>query len=141
MPSSLLAERFLPPADIVLLSICVVNSKPYKLHTCHKYGDWLICLGLLLALLHSFKDMIDDFEIEVASQPALEESHMHQGSGPQQVLTPHWGMGYPPSLESNKKLLLLAAFNIWGESAVNNKSFIVCVVTLYSVLLYCRFRV
>jgi len=70
------------------------------LPTCDKDGDGMICPGLMLALLDSFQNAVDDFDFESTSQPAFEEAHVHQGAGPQPCSTPHRGVGYPPSLKT-----------------------------------------
>ena len=73
--------------------------------TCHKDPDWMLQLGLLLALPHSLQDVVDHFVIEAAGQPALEEAHMHQGAGAQPVSAPCGGVGNPPNLSTMQQLL------------------------------------
>ena len=54
-----------------------------QLHTCDKDLDWLICLGLLLALADSLQNMADHFVFQAASKPAFEEANMHQRAAAQ----------------------------------------------------------
>jgi hypothetical protein len=69
-----------------------------QLHTCDKDLDWLICLGLLLALADSLQNMADHFVFQAASKPAFEEANMHQRAAAQPGCAPHRWMCNPPSL-------------------------------------------
>ena len=73
--------------------------------TCHKDPDWMLQLGLLLALPHSLQDVVDHFVVEAAGQPALEEAHVHQGAGAQPLVTPQWWVGNPPNLSTSNSCL------------------------------------
>lgn len=85
------------------------------IHTCDVY---LQLTRARLATVDDFHDAIDDFFIETASKPALHEAHMHQRVGAPKLVTPCWGMGHPPGLQTGQahRLRLQFAYSLPAHS-------------------------
>ena len=71
-----------------------------------------------LATVDDFHDAIDDFFIETASKPAFHKAHMHQRVGAPKLVTPCWGMGHPPGLQTGQahRLRLHFAYSLPAHS-------------------------
>ena len=51
--------------------------------------------------MDELQDAAHHLLVESASQPALEEAHMHEGLTEEPGLTPHRGVGHPPCLNTH----------------------------------------
>ena len=70
-----------------------------------------------LARIDNVHDAVDDFDIEVASQPALHKPSMHQRASPTDAVTPHRRVSHPPRLQNGGVLVWVHGYLLVTGSA------------------------